>query len=193
MLINLFLASDCWCEFKWLLPNTFRRVGRPWLTFFECFLRRLNFRSICTNGYRAEKSKVLSLFVLKVNLLFFLGWNMSGIGLIFLLLAIVAALCGLYFVAWCMFGVQRNHKEGHYILESEDERHDDDYGKGNLYTGLGKFDLYPFALISTPSGYVGCPLVSTILPKPHFDWFFWKTPFLFNQIKIINLICQLNF
>jgi hypothetical protein len=61
---------------------------------------------------------------------------MSGIGLIFLILALVALIGGIYFAAWCMCAVQRNHKEGHYILESVEEL-DDLYNK-KLYSGLGR-------------------------------------------------------
>ena len=60
---------------------------------------------------------------------------MTGIGLIFLLLALIAIFGGLYFAAWCLCAVQRSHKEGHYILEDVDD--DEVYNK-KLYSGLGK-------------------------------------------------------
>ena len=62
--------------------------------------------------------------------------RMTGVGLIFLILFIIGLLSLLYFAAWCMCSVQRNSKEGHYILDSEDELHDV-YDK-KLYSGLGK-------------------------------------------------------
>lgn len=63
---------------------------------------------------------------------------MTGIGLIFLILALICILGGLYFAAWCMCGVQRSRKEGHYILESEE---DPDLYNKKLYSGLGKWRL----------------------------------------------------
>ena len=60
---------------------------------------------------------------------------MSGVGLIFLLLALIAIFSALYFAAWCMCGVQRSRKEGHYILESEE---DPDLYHKKLYSGLGE-------------------------------------------------------
>ncbi len=66
------------------------------------------------------------------------GGGMSGVGLIFLILAIVAILGGIYFAAWCLCSVQRSRKEGHYILDSEEHDADPElYGK-KLYSGLGK-------------------------------------------------------
>ncbi len=63
---------------------------------------------------------------------------MTGIGLIFLILFLVALLAGVYFAAWCICGVQRSRKEGHYILDSEDQDVEQEiYGK-KLYAGLGK-------------------------------------------------------
>ena len=64
---------------------------------------------------------------------------MSGIGLIFLLLFIIALLSGLYFAAWCLCSVQRNHKEGHYILHDDVE--DQDICNKKLYSGLGNSRL----------------------------------------------------
>ena len=60
---------------------------------------------------------------------------MGGVGLIFLLLALIALFSALYFAAWCMCGVQRSRKEGHYILESEE---DPDLYHKKLYSGLGE-------------------------------------------------------
>ncbi len=65
---------------------------------------------------------------------------MTGIGLIFLILALVAILGGIYFAAWCLCSVQRSRKEGHYILDSEERGEDPDqemYGK-KFYPGLGE-------------------------------------------------------
>jgi hypothetical protein len=44
--------------------------------------------------------------------------TMTGIGLIFLILAVVALLAGLYFAAWCLCSVQRGRKvgAGSYII-----------------------------------------------------------------------------
>ena len=60
---------------------------------------------------------------------------MTGIGLIILILALIGIFGGLYFTAWCLCSVQRSRKEGHYILESDEEQ--DVYNK-KLYTGLGE-------------------------------------------------------
>lgn len=65
---------------------------------------------------------------------------MTGVGLIFLILFVIGLLSLLYFAAWCMCSVQRNSKEGHYILDSDDELHDV-YDK-KLYSGLGKRAQY---------------------------------------------------
>jgi len=62
---------------------------------------------------------------------------MTGIGLIFLILFIVALCAAIYFAAWCLCAVQRTTKEGHYILDSEEGAADDVYDK-KLYAGLGK-------------------------------------------------------
>ena len=63
---------------------------------------------------------------------------MTGIGLIFLILALIAICGGIYFAAWCLCAVQRNRKEGHYILEEVD---DELYHK-KLYSGLGNYLEY---------------------------------------------------
>ena len=52
---------------------------------------------------------------------------------LFLILALIAIFGGIYFAAWCLCAVQRNHKEGHYILEEVD----DELYQKKLYTGLG--------------------------------------------------------
>jgi len=61
---------------------------------------------------------------------------MNGIGLIFLILSLIAIFGGIYFAAWCLCAVQRNRKEGHYILEEVD---DELYHK-KLYSGLDTVD-----------------------------------------------------
>ena len=67
---------------------------------------------------------------------------MTGIDVVFLLLAIIGLIALLYFGAWCLFSVQRNHKEGHYILESDVEADDNEiFNKKQLYSGLGKLLL----------------------------------------------------
>lgn len=61
---------------------------------------------------------------------------MTGIGLIVLILVIVLLVAGVYMAAWWMCAVQRSHKQGHYILESDEEA--DIYNNKKLYAGLGK-------------------------------------------------------
>ena len=46
---------------------------------------------------------------------------MTGIGLIFLILALMAIFGGIYFAVWCFCAVRRNHQGGHYIIEGVDE------------------------------------------------------------------------
>ena len=64
---------------------------------------------------------------------------MTGLGLIFIILALIALLSLIYFTAWCCFSVQRNHKEGHYILESDVEADENEIlnNRKQLYSGLG--------------------------------------------------------
>ena len=74
---------------------------------------------------------------------------MTGIALIFLILALVAIFSGLYFAAWCTCSVQRSRKEGQYILDSEDiDEEAAAYKNKQLYSGLGVL-LHALELIRT--------------------------------------------
>ena len=59
---------------------------------------------------------------------------MTGIGLIFLILALMAIFGGLYFAVWCFCAVRRNHQGGHHIIEGVDEelQHKKLYSKINV-------------------------------------------------------------
>ena len=64
---------------------------------------------------------------------------MTGLGLIILLLALVGIVSGVYLAAWCLCSVQRTRKEGHEILESEEDNNSSDpYTTKKFYGGLGE-------------------------------------------------------
>ena len=92
---------------------------------------------------------------------------MTGIGLIFLILALIAIFGGIYFAAWCLCAVQRNHKEGHYILEEVD---DELYHK-KLYSGLGnsldaRLEVIWLMLLHASTHLLRFFLVSTLFQFP---------------------------
>ena len=60
---------------------------------------------------------------------------MTGVGLIFLILGLVALFAGVYFAAWWVCAVQRNSKEGHYRLDQSDEELQDLHHK-SPYAGI---------------------------------------------------------
>ena len=73
---------------------------------------------------------------------------MDGISLIVLILALVVILGALYLTAWWFCAVQRNNKQGHYILE-DDELAASGYPT-KLYTGLDIVDESKDSYVKNP-------------------------------------------